>query len=955
MYDINNMPQSIEIGYTGETNYRTIEIDMSKWLETMPEGYPSIVHICPGKTTADAYIANTTFADGILSWTISASDLGATEGTGLAQVWMEAVENYTLNKEGRSAVFATIVRQSLSDEDPTVPPSQLPWLEQMTLLKTQTLIASDEAKAAQTEATAAATTAESAAATAESAAETASGAATDASDYAGQALASKDDAEAAATAAAGSATDASGSASAAGDSATAAAGSATAAAGSATDALAYRNAASGYANTASEAATSSVGSASAAEAWATGGTGGTATATNNAKYYAEQAEETVSRYEGLTVEATTLEPGNEATAEITEVSGHMNIAFGLPQGEKGDQGERGYDGDKGMDGVSPEVTVTTITGGHRVAVTDAGGTSTFDVMDGAAGPEGPTGPAGQDGQDGYTPVRGTDYWTAEDKAEIVGDVEDDIIDDTAGDGDTDKTWSADKLSEETTFEKTLTRASIQSFEGGAWPMGMQIAIEPVQAGSGDPSPSNVRPITGWTGANVMVTGKNLLNGEMEDGALNATTGAPLVQENRARTKYYSPVIGGKTYIFSDNSTAVQYSSWMFQYDKDKNYIGRKQSDYGVITLDEETKYIKMYFDTVNQINLSNFHPQFQVGQVVSTYEPYSGITYPITFPNSAGTVYGGTLTVNADGAGTLVVDRGCDDLGDYSYTYDSTYTRFYTTAGISNLKSSSSPRTTVFICSRYKCVSDGKAITEVVNGEAYIGGGKVFVAHDNSTTDPSAFKATVTGQKIVYELATPVTYSLTPGQVLSILGQNNVWADCGDILSLTYNSKQGIEFIREDTAGQIAPVEAELADAEAAMAIVVDGDTAPKNITTGQYVFVKSHSTLATGMYHATTNIASGASVSGSNVAADANGIANVLTRKTASFTLGTISAGSYKIFTDSNAINKLIVGYYMSGVASKDVSILGVYSDADGIHVVARNVGDTDATPNALTVFYIG
>ena len=29
---------------------------------------------------------------------------------------------------------------------------------------------------------------------------------------------------------------------------------------------------------------------------------------------------------------------------------------------------------------------------------------------------------------------------------------------------------------------------------------MQIAIEPVQAGSGDPSPSNVRAITGWTGA-----------------------------------------------------------------------------------------------------------------------------------------------------------------------------------------------------------------------------------------------------------------------------------------------------------------------------------------------------------------------------------------------------------------------------------------------------------------------
>jgi ribosomal protein L11 len=32
----------------------------------------------------------------------------------------------------------------------------------------------------------------------------------------------------------------------------------------------------------------------------------------------------------------------------------------------------------------------------------------------------------------------------------------------------------------------------------------------VQAGSGDPSPTNVRPITGWTGAKVMRCGKNFL-------------------------------------------------------------------------------------------------------------------------------------------------------------------------------------------------------------------------------------------------------------------------------------------------------------------------------------------------------------------------------------------------------------------------------------------------------------
>ena len=41
---------------------------------------------------------------------------------------------------------------------------------------------------------------------------------------------------------------------------------------------------------------------------------------------------------------------------------------------------------------------------------------------GDTGPTGPAGPAGPTGANGSTPVRGTDYWTAADKQEIVNDV-----------------------------------------------------------------------------------------------------------------------------------------------------------------------------------------------------------------------------------------------------------------------------------------------------------------------------------------------------------------------------------------------------------------------------------------------------------------------------------------------------------------------------------------------------
>ena len=81
--------------------------------------------------------------------------------------------------------------------------------------------------------------------------------------------------------------------------------------------------------------------------------------------------------------------GGYYTPVVTQViAGSMHIAFApsndsmpvippveipLPAGEDGE------------DGVSPTVSVTDITGGHRITITDASGQKTFDVMDGGGG------------------------------------------------------------------------------------------------------------------------------------------------------------------------------------------------------------------------------------------------------------------------------------------------------------------------------------------------------------------------------------------------------------------------------------------------------------------------------------------------------------------------------------------------------------------------------------------
>lgn len=66
---------------------------------------------------------------------------------------------------------------------------------------------------------------------------------------------------------------------------------------------------------------------------------------------------------------------------------------------KGKDGKDGVNGKDGVDGVSPTVTVADISGGHRVTITDAKGTKSFDVMDGKDGEGGSGG-----GADGFSPI-----------------------------------------------------------------------------------------------------------------------------------------------------------------------------------------------------------------------------------------------------------------------------------------------------------------------------------------------------------------------------------------------------------------------------------------------------------------------------------------------------------------------------------------------------------------------
>ena len=90
--------------------------------------------------------------------------------------------------------------------------------------------------------------------------------------------------------------------------------------------------------------------------------------------------------------------------------------------QKGEQGEQGI---QGIQGATPNIqigTVETLNPTEQATVTQTGTLENPIFNFGI-----PKGVQGERGEDGYTPVRGTDYWTAEDIATIQQYIDNQLV------------------------------------------------------------------------------------------------------------------------------------------------------------------------------------------------------------------------------------------------------------------------------------------------------------------------------------------------------------------------------------------------------------------------------------------------------------------------------------------------------------------------------------------------
>lgn len=177
--------------------------------------------------------------------------------------------------------------------------------------------------------------------------------------------------------------------------------------------------------------------------------------------------------------------------------------------------------------------------------------------------------------------------------------------------------------------------------------------------------------------------------------------------------------------------------------------------------------------------------------VSPTQDVADATTYAIDWTSEAGTVYGGTVDVVT---GVLTVDRASVDMGTLNWAYGSAYGGYFNSQDIKNL-----------VADTYECLSDRfknipMSSTAITNNDWAVGincngaGSAItgaaakgaVVATCKQYTDAATFKTAMSGVQLCYELATPLTYQLTPQEVQMLLGENNIWSSSGDTVSVTY-------------------------------------------------------------------------------------------------------------------------------------------------------------------------
>ena len=306
---------------------------------------------------------------------------------------------------------------------------------------------------------------------------------------------------------------------------------------------------------------------------------------------------------------------------------------------------------------------------------------------------------------------------------------------------------------------------------------MSAEIVAQQAGSGTPTPNNQRAISGWDNINIYHEGNNFID--------TSTLALRDVDANHNQRASYAPfLLSAGTYAlhvtFSDSASQIYV-----QNANDYTVIANNNKDFTFTLNTATTVMVRTTYSTTS--GAQSAISSIALRQRIDTKTIALGQT-----------VYGGVLDAKN---GKLIITHVCEELG--SLTWGSG------TGGVSRFVANptytaKTPTVATIqadvISDIFKTVSSRTIYDGVDDYEIAIHTNGTIWVRDTDYSDKDAFKTAMANHYVVYELATPQEITgLTPANFTTIAGEQNIFADSGDI---SVSFKQGIqEYIDSKVGG----------------------------------------------------------------------------------------------------------------------------------------------------------
>lgn len=416
---------------------------------------------------------------------------------------------------------------------------------------------------------------------------------------------------------------------------------------------------------------------------------------------------------------------------------------------------------------------------------------------------------------------------------------------------------------------------------------ISVDIEPVQEGSGTPSPTNVRPIRAVTETGgepqikIQRIGKNLFGGldfaqKLYDSSNthDLNTADKTVQYNRRggdgpmvlfdrfeENTAYTLILTGKVNSANTTNNSITFrdssNSYMSTITFDSTTKTRKK-----VTVGGNGASVKDLVLAWSNAGLATLYYEecglFEGDVSIEEFEEYLGETYII---NTGSNVYGCTLDATT---GKMVITHKFKEL-DGSLTWQQTQSGYYISSGysgITDVKADTSALLMSNLAESSSTVWDNGKIGFNAQGTLWVGDANYQIY--GSLDDFKAFINTNPLQ-VVYELATPQTIQLTPQQIKMLKGTNTVSSNA-QTLNLTYLKNNAIgkavSIVEKEIEPQIEEIHNEL-DTKLntdSIAPVENGATASTSYAVGDYI------TRNNNLYKVISAISQGATFTTSNI-----------------------------------------------------------------------------------------